>query len=148
MNKEWSELNKLTKRQNELYHRCAVNAGLTDAKFWILYALCESGGTLCQNTICEDWCYSKQTVGTAVSCLQCEGILRMEFAEGSRKQKNLYLTLKGEAFCDRYIRPVLNAECRAVSQLPQNQRRIFLDSQKQIIEALESELLPVGKADG
>ena len=141
MNSEWAELNKLTKRQEELYHRCAANAGITDAQFWVLYALCESGGSLCQNAICEDWCYSKQTVSNAVAGLQRERILVLEFAEGSKKQKELHLTHKGESFCNAYIRPVLKAECRAVSELPEEQRRIFLDAQARILETLESDLL-------
>ena len=142
MNAEWSELNRLTKRQEAFYHKCAVNAGITDAKFWILYAVCQSGGSLSQSAICEDWYFSKQTVNSAVTGLiQQDRVLSMEFAEGSRKQKELHLTHKGEAFCNAYIRPVLKAECSAISELPPEQRRVFLDAQEKIIGKLEKELL-------
>lgn len=140
MNKEWSELNKLTKKQDELYHKCALNAGITDTKFWILYAICESGGILCQNSFCENWCYSKQTVNAAVASLEEEGILYLEFAQGSKKQKDLKLTQKGEDFCNRYIRSVLNAECRSVMSLQPEERRRFLSTMEKLLSTLEQEL--------
>ena len=140
MNKEWSVLNKLTRRQDEIYHRCAVNAGISDTKFWILYAICESGGALCQNAICQDWFCSKQTVSTAVAGLERDGILHLQFAAGSKKQKNLQLTAKGELFCDKHIRSVLNAECRALSSLPEPLRQAYLSTREKLLEVLEQEL--------
>lgn len=140
MNKEWAVFNKLTKRQDEIYHQCAKNAGITDTKFWVLYALCESGGIFCQNSFCENWCYSKQTVNAAVAGLEKDGILYLEFAEGSKKQKDLKLTSKGKEFCNQYIMPVLNAECHSIMNLEENERKKFLDTMEKLLSMLEKEV--------
>lgn len=140
MNRELSRLNKLVKKQDKIYHQCAKKAGITDTKFWVLYALCESGGVLCQNSFCENWCYSKQTVNTAVSGLEKEGFIYLTFAIGSRKQKEIRLTEKGEAFCNQYIKTVLEAECRSLMNLSEDERKNFFELIERILSDLESEL--------
>ncbi len=140
MNRELSRLNKMLKRQEEIYHQCAKRAGITDTKFWVLYSLCESGGVLCQKAFCENWCYSKQTVNTAVSGLEKDGFIYLIFAEGSKKQKEIRLTDKGEDFCDKHIRNVLEAECRSLMKLSEEERANFFDLIKRILSDLEGEL--------
>lgn len=132
--------NKLTKKQEEIYHMCAKKAGLTDTKFWVLYALCETGGELCQNSFCETWCYSKQTVNTAVALLEKEGIVSLTFAEGSRKQKDIRLTDAGEAFCNQHIRPILEAEEASLMGLKEEERNTFLSVYAGLIHSLEDAL--------
>lgn len=141
MNKALSVLNRLFKKQEEIYHQWAKHIGLTDTKFWVLYALCESEGVLFQNAFCENWCYSKQTVNTAVASLEEDGIISLEFAEGSRKQKNIQLTKKGEAFCDAHIRPVIGAEEKSLMKLNEKEREAFLHTLEKLIYCLEEELL-------
>ena len=140
MNKEWSALNKLVKKQEELYHQCAARAGITDTKFWILYGLFEAGGVLSQNSFCENWFYSKQTVNAAVSGLEEEGILYLEFAAGSKKQKNLKLTARGRTFCEAHIRPVLDPECRPVLDLGEREQEMVRCTLEKLLSALENAL--------
>lgn len=141
MNEELAKWNRLTKRQNEIYHQCAKKAALPDAQFWVLYALCEAKHPLCQNTFCENWCYSKQTVNTAVVGLEKAGLVRLTFAEGSRKKKDLNLTEKGEDFCDKHIRTVLNAECKSLNQFPASDRASFFSFLENLLSGIEKELL-------
>ncbi len=141
MNKELPKWNRLTKKQDEIYHQCAKKAGLADAQFWVLYALCEAEVPLCQNTFCENWCYSKQTVCTAVASLEKAGLVQLTFAEGSRKQKDLYLTQAGESFCNQHIRPVLAAEEQALEALSAEEREKFFGLLERLLDGLEKELL-------
>lgn len=140
MNRELSRLNRLSKRQEEIYHQCAKRAGLTDSQFWVLYALCEDECSLCQNSFCESWCYSKQTVNTAVSNLEKGGLVSLAYTEGSRKQKDIQLTEKGNAFCDQYIRSLLKAESAALMKLPQQEREAFFETLETFLNCLETEL--------
>ena len=140
MNKNWAKFNKLNKRREDIYHLCAKKAGITDTKFWVLYAMCEVGGIISQNGFCENWCYSKQTVNAAVASLEKEGILYLEFSEGSKKQKDLRLTERGEIFCRKYIFPVLEAECKAVSSLDEEERVSFLRTKEKLLSILEKEI--------
>lgn len=141
MNTELSRLNKLSKQQDEIYHQCAKQAGITDTQFWVLYALCERECcTLCQNTFCENWCYSKQTVNTAVANLEKAGLLSMTYSKGSRKQKDVMLTSKGKAFCDRHIRTLMQAESNALLQLMPEERETFFRMQERFLSTLRQEL--------
>ncbi len=141
MNKDLDQWNKLVKRQDEVYHRCARKSGLADAQFWVLYALCETEQTFCQNLFCENWCYSKQTVSAAVANLERAGFLYLTFAKGSRKQKELHLTAKGETFCDQYVRTLQTAEERALERLSNEERESFFRTLSILLEGLEKEML-------
>lgn len=140
MNQELDKWCGLTKRQDEMYHQCAKRAGLPDAQFWVLYALCESECPLCQNNFCESWCYSKQTVSTAVAGLERIGLVELTFAEGSRKKKDLHLTKQGEDFCDRHIRSVMQAECTVLNRFSQAEREQFFRFLEQLLSGIEEEL--------
>lgn len=140
MNEELGKWNRLAKRQNELYHQCAKNAGLADAQFWVLYALCEANHALCQNTFCENWCYSKQTVSTAVASLEKMGLVSLTFAEGSRKQKDLRLTEQGEQFCNQHIRSLQASEEKVLKSLTNHERDEFFRLLENLLCRLEMEL--------
>lgn len=140
MNQELSRLNKLIKKQEEIYHRFAKQAGLTDTQFWVLYALCEADTELCQNTFCENWCYSKQTVNTAVANLEKAGLLSLVYAEGSHKQKNITLTPAGEHFCDENIRNLLEAEDASLMRLSPEERETFFQIFGKMLTYLEQSL--------
>lgn len=141
MHQELEKWNQLIKRQDELYHKYAKKCGLADAQFWVLYALCEAKQALCQNTFCENWCYSKQTVCAAVASLERSGLVYLSFAEGSRKQKDLHLTQQGEAFCDQYIRTLQSAEEKVLDQLTDDQREAFFGTLSILLDGLKKELL-------
>ena len=109
-------------------------------QFWVLYALCEETQALCQNRFCEHWCYSKQTVNTAVAGLEKAGLIDLSFAEGSRKTKNLHLTEAGEAFCSRHVRTVLAAEERALNALTDMERERFFSAYERLLNGVRGEL--------
>lgn len=131
--------NSFIKRQDGFYHSCAKKCGLPDAQFWILYAMCENTDTLCQNTFCENWCYSKQTVNAAVSALEKAGLICLRFTEKSKKRKALYLTKEGQKFCDENIREILSKEEKALLSLTNEERKQFFALYFRLITELEKE---------
>ena len=141
MTAELARLNQLTKKQNELYHQCAKRANLTDSQFWVLYAVCEAEDALCQNTFCERWCYSKQTVNTAVATLEKKGLLELRYAKGSHKQKEIRLTPAGQTFCDKHIRTLMRAESGALMQLTEEECQKFFSLQERLLATLERQLI-------
>lgn len=138
MNPQLSKWNTLANRQEEFYHRCAKACGLADAQFWVLYALCETEEAVCQNTLCESWCYSKQTVSAAVSSLEKAGLVSLRYAQGSRKRKDLYLTSEGERFCCRHIRPLQKIEEQALSALSDREQQEFFRLYGLLLNRLEA----------
>ncbi len=139
MNAELEKWNKLIKRQDEFYHRCAKKCGLADAQFWVLYALCEAQNSLCQNTFCENWCYSKQTVSAAVASLEKAGLVYLTYAKGSRKQKDLNLTPKGEEFCKIHIQSLQSVEEKVMMSLSSKDREDFFRILEYLLNGLETE---------
>lgn len=140
MNSELKKWNQLAKQQDEIYHQYAKQSGLADAQFWVLYALCETKQALCQNSFCESWCYSKQTVSAAVASLARAGLVYHTFVNGSRKQKELHLTEKGEAFCDQHIRSLQAAEESVLDTLSSAERNTFFKVLSKLLDGLEKEL--------
>lgn len=141
MNTELARLNKLIKKQDEIYHQCAKKAGITDTQFWVLYALCEKEKGLCQNTFCESWCFSKQTAHTAVAKLEKEGLVHLAYAQGSHKQKDILLTEQGKRFCAQYIEKLVQAEQSVFQTLTKEERSFFSSILERLIQCMENELL-------
>ena len=140
MDQELKKWNQLATQQDEIYHLCAKRSGLPDAQFWLLYAICETEDALCQNAFCESWCYSKQTASAAVAALEKAGLVYLTYAEGSRKQKELHLTEKGQQFCDKHIRSVQTVEGQVLKKLSERDRDDFFRIYAKILFTLEQEL--------
>ncbi len=139
MNNQLEKWNILLKRQDAFYHQCAKKSGLADAQFWVLYALCEAEQALCQNTFCENWRYSKQTVSAAVASLEKAGLVYLTYAEGSRKQKDIHLTEEGEAFCNKNIRTLQAVEEKVLMSLSDTERNTFFHLLGYLLDGLEKE---------
>lgn len=138
MNGDLRKWNNLIKHQDEFYHNKAKECGLADAQFWILYGLCDAEKPLSQNSFCVSWCYSKQTICTAVACLEKSGYIYLSFAEGSKKRKEINLTEKGQNFCTKHIRPLQDAEEKALSSLSEEEKNEFFRIYGLLLHNLET----------
>ena len=67
--------NRQYNETNALYHAAAVQFGLSDTAFWILYALYSSAVPLTQVQMCAEWCLPKQTLNSAVRSMVEQGLL-------------------------------------------------------------------------
>ena len=131
------ELNRLYKKQTELYHAAALQCGLSDAAFWILYSLCESDDIYTQNALSETWSLPKQTVNSAISSLVRSGYICLRPIASARNSKAVVLTDEGMELCRHTVIPILEAEERALSRMSDEERRLFLslsDKQYQLTE--------------
>lgn len=138
--KEYTALNKLEKKTNELYHHIAVRLGISDSVFWTLYSIYESHEVLTQNDIAEGMGYPKQTVHSAISRLVKEGYVYMQQKAGERNTKTVHLSDDGKVFCDTYIQPVMNTEVTAVERLTDEEIEQFLSTGKKMYLFLQQEL--------
>lgn len=134
-----SQWNLLVKRRHALYSRYAKASGLPDAQFWVLYALCTTEKPFSQNAFCDDWCYSKQTVCTAVSNLEKRGLVTLRFAAGSRKTKELVLTREGEMFSRHFIVNLREAEKASLAALSSDELSAFFSLYERILTTLDNQ---------
>ena len=77
------------KEQDAIYHRAAVNYGLSDTAMWVLYEVSGAEDGCTQQELCRDCFFPKQTVNTAVKHLLKDGLLAFRTVpEGGNKKKD------------------------------------------------------------
>lgn len=123
---QFAILNQIAKQQEEIYRRIAVQLGISDTAFWVLYHLCYSDKVFTQNDLAELWYIPKQTINSAITSLIKKGYIYLEQITAARNSKAILLTDKGAAFCKKAIQPILNGEQRAFSQLTEEERKTFI----------------------
>lgn len=117
------KINRLYKEQDELYHELAVRFGVSDTAMWVLYAICSAGEPAAQYDLANAWFFPKQTVNSAITRLEKDGLVRLEPLPGTRNRKNVLLTETGKAFCASSVIPLLEAEERSFLRLSEEERR-------------------------
>ena len=138
-------LDVLYQKTDKIYYEFARGCGLSETAYWILYAVEVSGGSVLQAVIAEEFSYSKQTVNSSLKSLEARGLVRLSFAEGSRKAKVVSFTDEGRAFSEERIVPAIAAEDRAFSSLSPDERAEFLRLARAYTEAVDRELASLAK---
>lgn len=108
-------MNRFYEASNLIYHRHATHSDLSDSAFDVLYALAEQDGRQ-QKDLAQAAFMTKQTLHSSLKRLQEKGWVRIETE--SRRMVRIFLTEEGHATVQRYIAPVIEAECKAMSALP------------------------------
>lgn len=125
------DLLEITNRQfnecNALYHAVAQRCGLSDAAFWVLYALCTTHEPQTQNRMAAEWGQPKQTLNSAVAAMVKKGLVELCPGKGAHSGKLVTLTDEGRALAARTVEPVIasraaghdpSGPCRGRAELP------------------------------
>lgn len=114
------DLLEITNRQfnecNALYHAVAQRCGLSDAAFWVLYALCTTHEPQTQNRMAAEWGQPKQTLNSAVAAMVKKGLVELCPGKGAHSGKLVTLTDEGRALAARTVEPVIAAEQQAMTR--------------------------------
>lgn len=129
-----TEINRLYKEEDDIYRRLARRSGLSDAAFWILYAMEMAQRPVTQAEIGPMLILSKQTINSALKRLEQSGQIRL--TSGPGRKKYLQLTEQGRALADRAIRPALETERRAFQSLSPEERSGLLDLERRYVALL------------
>lgn len=141
---ELRQLNMHIQRWDQVYHRFALNANISDAQFFLLYTVCESKTPITQHEVGQNWSCPKQTINSAISSLVKMGLVFLESLKGAKNSKAVCLTEAGEMFCKKYIRPAIDADILSFASLACEERKMLislLDKQATIFEAQADKLL-------
>lgn len=142
LTKDMTEFNHLYKETDNIYARYAASQGISTTTMCVLYSL-YTGDTLCsQNQLVEDWGFPLQTVNSCLKSMEKKGIIRLEFAAGSRKSKCILLTASGEEMCRGIIAPLVEAENHAFDKLGEKERQLLLKITKTYNQLLQNQLFP------
>ena len=101
-------INRMYKEEDDIYRRVARHSGLSDAAFWILYAMEMAQGPATQTEIGSTLVLSKQTINSAIRKLEAENIVYL--APDGGKNKTVCLTDKGKELAGRTALRILEAE--------------------------------------
>lgn len=114
------DLLEITNRQfnecNALYHAVAQRYGLSDAAFWVLYALRTTHEPQTQNRMAAEWGQPKQTLNSAVAAMVKKGLVELCPGNGAHSGKIVTLTDEGRALAARTVEPVIAAEQQAMTR--------------------------------
>ena len=132
--------NRAHKRMNVIYHDYAKAAGISDAAFWLLYSLYEKGAPCTQTELCEVWFFTRQTINSALKSLEKQGLITLDFAPNSRKNKQFFFTEAGEQLVKDKIIPLVQAEEQSFLRLDEQERDALLAITQKHLNILEEEI--------
>lgn len=121
-----------------IYHDAAARLGLSDSVLFILYSLAEEDRQVTQLELVQEWSLPKQTVNTAVTNLVRQGLVYLEQTEGKRKA--VRLTGQGSQLAREKLGPLVDAECRALARLTEEERSTYLALMERHTAYLQEEI--------
>lgn len=134
-------LDSIYNQQEGIYYKIAQSAGMAEIPYRIMYALCEHKENWSQIDICRERNYAKQSVNTAISKLVKQGYVSLiPDKTAPRNRKTIALTEAGEQFCDHWVRPVVEAEIKALAALSDEERELCIALRKKRYEILKDSL--------
>ena len=133
------QIEQQRKEQDFIYHNVAVKFGLSDTAMWVLYNVYASEDTITQQELCRQCFFAKQTVNTAITSLSKNGYVELEAIPGTRNQKKILLTEKGNALAKNTVAPLIDAESRAYSALSNEELEAYLEMTTRLTLALREE---------
>lgn len=98
LSKQLLHWNSLYQQLNEIYRQYATQKGISETTLWLLYFLCEQGGSCEQRALCRSLLDPPQTVNSSLKKLEQQGLVSLQLVAGSRKNKEVSLTEAGEQF--------------------------------------------------
>lgn len=137
---EMKEFNRLYKETDNLYSRYAASHGISPTMLCILYSAYAEDAPCTQAQLVEDWGIPMQTINSCLKSMEKSGLVRLEFAEGSRKSKSILLTELGQSEAERIIAPLVQAENMALDALGAEARQQLLSLTRQHIGLLRQYL--------
>lgn len=128
---EVQELNRMYKAMDETDHAIAVQAGLSDSGFLILYALAELGDGCAQRDIAQHFYASKQTIHSSIKALEKKGYLTVE--HGARRERQIHLTPAGRQKIEDVLDPVFQQENQVIAEMTQKEMQTLLDLNRKYV---------------
>lgn len=124
--REMAEVNRLYKETESIYSKYAARHNVSTTTLCVLYSIYTAESPCTQTQLVEDWGIPMQTINSCLKALEKGGFVRMEYAEGSRKSKQILLTESGIELADRLVAPMVYAENEAFAALSYEEQQLLL----------------------
>lgn len=133
------QIEQQRKEQDAIYHNVAVRCGLSDSAMWVLYMISEPEKVYTQQELCRECFFPKQTINTTITHLVKRGYVTLAVIPGSRNQKKILLTEKGQDFAQTAMNALREAEHRAYGKLSGEELTAYLEMTTRLTTALREE---------
>lgn len=128
------------KEQDAIYHSAAVKYNLSDTAMWVLYIVSGSTEICTQQELCRMCFCAKQTIHTAIRSLIKSGCVELEAIPGTRNQKKIVLTEKGQVLARNTTDNLRAAEFRAYGRLSDEELEAYLNMTSRLTSFLREEI--------
>lgn len=128
---ELKEFNSLYKELDGLYHRIALQIGLSDSAFFIMYSIAEFGDGCLQKDIAEQYFISRKTINSSIKNLEAQGYITLK--KGNRRDMHIYLTQAGQEFVDEKIAAVFEIENSVFDEFSKEECQQFIQLTKKYV---------------
>ncbi|MCI9355935.1 MAG: winged helix-turn-helix transcriptional regulator [Firmicutes bacterium] len=136
--KKLKEYNDIHRQISDIYHEIAAKLKLSVSAFTVFYTICDMGGTCSQKDICDLFYTSKQTINSCIKKLEKENYIYLK--QGKGKDKNIYLTEKGEQIVTQKIAPILNIEQSIFSEMTEQECDMLLQLSRKYLHCFKQKL--------
>lgn len=134
-----SEFYQCIKKNDDLYRSFQKYSGLSDAEYWCLSAV-RSGECRSQHEISDYMFLSRQTIHSALKHLIQKELIRLVTSKENQRIKEIVFTKKGEAFAQKYLDIMTQAEENAWFSLTPGEQDSLLHIIDKLNQHLETEL--------
>ena len=124
--KEMAEVNRLYKETDSIYTKYAATHGISTTTLCVLYSLYTAETPCTQTQLVEDLGIPMQTINSCLKALEKSESVRLDFMEGSRKNKQICLTQQGERIAEQVIAPMIRSENEVFATLTQDEQQMLL----------------------
>ncbi|AFQ43788.1 MarR family winged helix-turn-helix transcriptional regulator [Desulfosporosinus meridiei] len=107
-------IGKATAALDGIYWNIAKMSGVKENLFWLLYAL-DDGEFHTQKQICDDWLFPKTTINTLIKECEVDGYVILQAIPGRKRELQICLTDKGQAYAKQVMKSVYEIENKALS---------------------------------
>ena len=125
--REMAEVNRLYKETEGIYSRYAALHNVSTTTLCVLYSLYTADLPCTQSQLVEDWGIPMQTINSSLKALEKDGLVRLDYAEGSRKRKHIHFTESGAELAGRIVAPMVRAENEAFALLLPEEQQLLLN---------------------
>lgn len=129
------QLNQINDSIDAQYHIASEKMGLADSEMTVLYYLTAHGQIPSQSEIIRATGLSKQTLNSAITRLEKEGIVCR--LEKEKQSKGLALTQQGKKTVKEVLLPFMKKESEIFSSWSQEELSLFLELNRRYLESLK-----------
>lgn len=131
--------NYLSSEINSLYHQAAKKMGISDSVQNILYVLCDQGNQALQSEICSISGISRQTINSALSKLEQQGLVRVE-PDQRKEHHGVPDPEEGQKFAAEKVAPLFQIENKIWSEWTAAEQQQYLELTQKYRDSLKKKL--------